>query len=361
MYFKKKSYGKPYRHGKKRYGRRSSRRRGRSRGRSSSRASGLRRGGIRLQRIYMACFYPITGYRSRQLTEKGKRKLVFNKVDGYVDLPVTVACGRCIGCRLERSRQWAIRCVHEASMHTDNCFLTLTYNDENLPADGTLVLKHWQDFMKRMRKKYGTGIRFFHCGEYGRRGGRPHYHACIFGFAFSDLVLWREKKGVRLYTSKSLDKLWGKGFATVGEVSFESAAYVARYIVDKINGEKWLSDDEHICKGTGEISFRKREYVTMSRGCKALGTGGIGKAWYEKYSSDVYPQDLVVLRGRKMKPPRFYDNLYEIDNPEGFKKMKGSRIAASKKQLDNQTPERLQVREKVQKARLNKLVRPLED
>lgn len=102
----------------------------------------------------MPCYHPIQGWKSRFPNQKGKRPIVF-KQNSYADLdsPVTLACGRCIGCRLEYSRQWAVRCVHEASLYDDNCFITLTYDNENLPEGGTLVKKHFQDFMKRLRKK----------------------------------------------------------------------------------------------------------------------------------------------------------------------------------------------------------------
>ena len=135
----------------------------------------------------MPCYRPIKGYRSRRLNaETGKRPVVFNPRDGFYDQPVDLPCGQCIGCRLERSRQWAIRCVHEASLHERNCFITLTYRDECLPTNGSLDLDAFQKFMKRLRRRFGEGVRFFHCGEYGENFGRPHYHAILFNLDFSD-------------------------------------------------------------------------------------------------------------------------------------------------------------------------------
>ena len=93
----------------------------------------------------MPCYHPISGYRSRHLNKSGKRSIVFDKKNGYIDMPITVKCGQCIGCRLEYSRQWAIRCLHEAQLHEDNCFITLTYDDENLPHNGSLTKPHFQD------------------------------------------------------------------------------------------------------------------------------------------------------------------------------------------------------------------------
>ena len=185
----------------------------------------------------MACYHPLKGYRSSELTKNGKRKIVFNRNQGYADLPVTVPCGQCIGCRLERSRQWAIRCHHEASLYENNSFITLTYADEYLPQNGSLDLNAQQKFFKRLRKKYGSGIRFYACGEYGSKFGRPHYHACLFNHDFADKTLWKITNDVPLYRSSSLEELWPYGHSSVGNVTFQSAAYVARYILKKITGE----------------------------------------------------------------------------------------------------------------------------
>ena len=102
----------------------------------------------------MACYHPIKAYRARRLNPSGKRGIVFNIKDGYEDMPVELPCGQCMGCRLEHSRQWAIRMMHEASQYENNCFITLTYDNEHLPPDGSLQLSHFQDFFKRFRKKF---------------------------------------------------------------------------------------------------------------------------------------------------------------------------------------------------------------
>lgn len=272
-----------------------------------------------------------------------------------MDLPVTVPCGQCVGCRLERSRQWAIRCLHEASLHPRNSFITLTFNNDNLPRDRSLDVRHFQLFMKRLRKRFGDGIRFFHCGEYGEKFGRPHYHACLFNFDFEDKKLWKVVRGNKLYTSESLQELWPYGFSTIGEVTFQSAAYVARYIMKKITGD---DADEHYsraCPLTGEVWRIRPEYVTMSR------RPGIGKGWLEKYQSDVYPRDFVVVNGKKMKPPKYYDAQFEIDQPAVMRKIKKRRVKGAALHTDNNTPDRLQVREAVQKARLKKLIRGIDE
>lgn len=277
---------------------------------------------------------------------------------GFADLPVTLPCGRCVGCRLERSRQWAIRCVHEASLYENNCFITLTYNDANLPKGKTLVLRHFQLFMKRLRKKFGEDIRFYHCGEYGEQFGRPHYHACIFNHDFDDKKLWKENNGVPLYRSADLEKLWsvrGKslGYSSVGGVTFQSAAYVARYIMKKITGDQADAHYEYIDE-EGEIFQKKPEYTTMSR------RPGIAAGWFKKFNSEVYPSDQIVLNNVKMKPPKFYDRQFEILNQSEYDQIKRKRILnARKKQADN-SPKRLKVREAVTLARVAQLPRTLQ-
>lgn len=223
-------------------------------------------------------------------------------------------------------------------------FLTLTYRPENLPKDGSLQPKHFQDFMKRYRFWLEhKRIRFFHCGEYGEKNDRPHYHALIFGHRFKDLELHTKINGNSLYTSEKLNELWGHGYCLIGDVTFESAAYVARYVTKKITGEKALHHYNEIDLETGEILKERRpEYVTMSR------RPGIGKTWFEAYSGDVYPLDEVIIRGKKMKPPRYYNSLEEKLDPDEYFRIKAARIAAAKKpevQKDN-TWDRLQVKEK---------------
>lgn len=191
----------------------------------------------------MACFHPLSGYRAEAVNpDTGKHSIVFDRRKarfGGVLLQdqIEVPCGQCIGCRLERSRQWALRCVHEASLHDENCFITLTYDPEHLPiyfrddgpALGTLCKEDFQNFMKRLRERIGTKIRFFHCGEYGEQLGRPHYHAIIFGYDFADKTpIEVSDGGHNQFVSEMLTEVWGKGRCTIGAVTFDSAAYVAR-------------------------------------------------------------------------------------------------------------------------------------
>lgn len=302
----------------------------------------------------MTCYYPLDGWRSKVPGVNGKRAITFNPSEGYGDLPMQVPCGQCIGCRLEKSRQWALRCMHEASLHEDNCFLTLTYNDENLPANNSLNLRDFQLFMKRLRKAYGSNIRFFHCGEYGEKNGRPHYHAIIFNFDFPDKVLYSVRDGNRLFTSVALDNLWRRGFCSIGTVTFESAAYVARYCLKKVVGKDSDKFYERIDPSTGEVVQVAKEYATMSR------RPGIGQGWYEKFRGETYRDDFVIRDGVKMRPPKAYDKYLESDDPVLHRKIVGARKRQAAKHADNNTPERLRVRETVQKRRAQLLPRSLD-
>ena len=303
----------------------------------------------------MPCFNPLTAYQAAMPDSAGKRSVIFNKSKAHDHREIKLPCGQCVGCRLERSRQWAIRCMHEAQMHKKNCFITLTFSPEELekrPNQWSLDVREFQLFMKKLRKKFGKGIRFYHCGEYGEKNKRPHYHACIFGFDFPDKQLWKvTPTGHRLYTSKELEKLWPQGFSTIGDVTFESAAYVARYIMKKITGKNAENYYEWIDATTGEIRNLKPEYNTMSR------RPGIGRSWLQKYKSDVYPRDYVIVNGKKCRPPKYYDGQLKTDRPYEFEEILYNRQKNAEKHIDNNTPERLKVREAVQTAKLKLLPR----
>lgn len=304
----------------------------------------------------MACFSPLTGYRPKD----GSATLTFDRALGQVDTSVEVACGQCKGCRLESCRQWAVRCMHEAQMHERNSFITLTYNNQNLPADLSVDVEHWKLFAKRLRYYQGK-FRYYHCGEYGEATpangmiARPHYHALIFGLDFfEDRKFWKNNKsGDRLYTCEALDEIWGKGFTTIGEVTQQSAGYVARYTMKKLNGKKAEAEYGERCDPrTGEISFyRQPPYATMSL------RPGIGASWFEKYYLDVYPSDEVVVDGRKTRPPRFYDKELAKFDPVLLDEIKHERGKTGNLHKSNNTPERLAVREYILEEKTKRLTR----
>lgn len=300
----------------------------------------------------MPCYSPLEGYWSRRRNPSGKRGVVFSASEGFLDRPVKVPCGQCVGCRLERSRQWAIRLMHERAMHEENCFITLTYDDKHLPPYGSLRKSDFQKFMKRLRKANSDKrIRYFHCGEYGDITGRPHYHAILFGIDFSDRYSWAVRKGHPTFRSRSLENLWKDGHSEIGSVTFESAAYVARYVMKKRTGKDSAKHYERMDPETGEVVELEREYCTMSR------RPGIGSEWLERYGHETYRDDTVVMRGREMRPPRFYDDKYEVVEPELVAEAKAKRQA--KRDRKEETPERMEAREACAYARLSRLERSM--
>jgi hypothetical protein len=191
-------------------------------------------------------------------------------------------------------------------------------------------------------------------GEYGENFGRPHWHACIFGLDFDDKKLWkRTAANSLLYRSQNLELLWPFGYSSIGDVTFESAAYVARYIMKKVTGKNAAEHYQEIDPDTGEITNRTPEFTKMSL------KPGIGYEWYKQYTSDVYPHDYVVIRGKKVKPPKYYDKKYKIDNPYEFDELLYIREKSAKLHFEDNTPERLLVKEQVAKAKLQKLKRNL--
>lgn len=265
----------------------------------------------------MPCYHPLSAFQSDARAD-GKTSISFKGDSG--GRPISLPCGRCIGCRLERSRQWACRMMHEASLHERNCFLTLTFDQDNCPADYSLNVVTVQKFLKRYRKRCGK-FRFFNAGEYGEKNFRPHYHLCIFGHDFSDKIPCKVDTGKDMeWVSPTLLELWPFGDHRIGTLTFESAAYVARYVTSKITGE--LAEDHYtrVIQSTGEIVNVEPEFATMSR------RPGIGTGWYDKYQHNVFPLDRVVQRGIASKPPRAYEKLLEKRNPELYAKLKASRI-----------------------------------
>lgn len=269
----------------------------------------------------MACYFPLQAFRSSELTSTGKRSITFDYREAFTSDILSLPCGRCIGCRLDRSRQWACRCMLESSLHDSNSFVTLTFSDENLPYANSLSVRTFQLFMKRLRFKFGNGIRFYGCGEYGDKLGRPHYHAILFGLDFPDKFFWKMSGDYPIYRSPSLESVWSYGHSYIGAVTFESAAYVARYVMKKITGD--LAADHYVDVNTGVV--RDPEFNIMSR------NPGVAKPWLDRYVSDVYPHDFVVIRGKKVKPPRYFDKLFEKAFPDQFDELKIDRFNDSLK------------------------------
>lgn len=300
----------------------------------------------------MPCYAPMPAVRmgdgSVKFVSRNKKG-----VDGTLELP----CGQCIGCRLERSRQWAMRCLHESSLYESNAFITLTYDDSNLPPGGSLNYPDFQRFMKRLRKNSKSSIRFYMGGEYGESTARPHFHACLFGYDFPDKVYFcKSASGEKLYTSEFLESLWPFGLSSIGDVTFASAAYIARYCVQKVTGD--AADLHYSCPEFVDEDGVIRSSVVPEFNHMSL-KPGIGARWLSKYQTDVFPRDYVVVNGVKTKPPKYYDVLFERDNPGVFSDLVAQREldAYSGFLSGEQSTARLDVKRQVKSAQLTQLKR----
>lgn len=350
----------------------------------------------------MPCYHPLDAWiHNSQKSPNGKNKLLFSyhpKTCDRTTPDLQVACGRCIGCRLAKSREWSVRCMHEASLYWDNCWLTLTLNDEYMYSrENPYSVQKGQKseitrFLKRLRKKYGSGIRYFYCAEYGetcffcnrtemmchQKGcgefhpwrGRPHYHVCLFNHDFNDKTLFKIINDKKHYTSETLDLLWtdpdtklNMGTATISELTADSAGYTARYSLKKITGDLAEQDDpitkiKHYQRLThdGQIIDLEPEYVNMSRGSSKLKTGGIGKGWLDLYPKEVLDNDSVLFKSLKIKPPRYYDDkLMDLD-PHTVEENKLIRIDKAENDVNN-TLDRLATREMITLRKTEKLYR----
>jgi len=303
------------------------------------------------------CRFPLAAF------QLSNGEVVFREKTGQDSVrSLFLPCGRCALCRRERSRQWAVRCMHEAKLYDENCFVTLTYDDSHLPVDKSLKYSDYSAFMRRLRKYVARSrdlrvspLRFYMCGEYGGETKRPHYHACLFNFDFRDKLYFKSVAGFKLYTSATLSRLWPFGNHLIGSVTFESAAYVARYCLDKITGDLAKRHYEYVDGETGEIHDRVPEFN------KSSNRPGIGAPWLARFMSDVYPKGNVVANGRLAKAPRYYDKIFKreatVEELDRFVQARWemSQIARP----EDNTDERLEVREKVMLARLNLFKRSL--
>lgn len=242
-------------------------------------------------------------------------------------------------------------------MHDDNCFITLTYDDDHLPWDGSLQKHHFQNFLKRLRwHNRHKSIRYFMCGEYGDGGegkpGRPHYHAILFNHDFGDKTLWAERDGIPTWVSDELSRLWPFGFSTVGRCTWQTAAYVARYTTKKKTGDAAKTHYWRLLTTDLEIEIEP-EYANMSL------KPAIGKTWFDTYPGDCYPSDYVTHNGKKFRVPRYYDKLLDQADPGELARLKRIRVEKARERHAENTGKRLRDREKVTLAKLKSLNRQL--
>ena len=322
----------------------------------------------------MPCYRPLKAYKAQEINpETGKHRITFNPHKALVQgSALTLACGQCIGCRADKAQGWGIRCQHEAQMHDASCFFTLTYDDENVPADYSVKLTDWQKFLRRTRKRIGLkGLRFAGGGEYGERGLRPHYHGLFFNYDFPDKRYICKRNGHPVYSSKLLGELWPLGSSELGTVTHASAAYCARYALKKITGKG--ADDHYwrVSPVDGSPYRVEPEFFTMSR------RPGLGTAWFDKFGSDAFSASVVVSSpfpnrvgrvssvsegvradGRTVRPPDFYLNKLSEAERQAVKRQR-KRFSLKPEARANSTPDRLAVREEVHRDRMKRLIRPL--
>jgi len=309
----------------------------------------------------MPCFYPLKGYKDIQTGG-----LTFNQTGTAQTLEV--ACGQCLGCRLDHAIMWAIRIVHESYLHLDNegnCFVTLTYRDPDkctkqqykdgyyIPSNYSLRPLDVSKFIRKLRKSVTHKVRYFYCGEYGDENQRPHYHIVLFNHSFKDQQLWKDDQGFYTYTSPSLEKLWPWGFSTVQELNYETAAYCAKYSLKKITGAR---AKEHYlrCDDNGEAYWLLPEYIRMSTGRNK--PCGIGAGFYEQFSDDIFPSDEVPVPGKGIirKVPRYYQNILSTEDPAMLEEIKNLRQIFKKAHKGDFSPERLHDRYICARARQTK-------
>lgn len=304
----------------------------------------------------MTCHHPLKAYKSRERNPATGRYLVtFNPVKALVEgSSFSVPCGRCTGCKIARSREMAARCYHEAQMYDVNSFVTLTYDDTFLPSNYSVDKTELQLFMKRLRKSIEPArVRFFGVGEYGEQTLRPHYHALLFNYQPHDLkYLKQTKSGQKLYTSDSLSKVWPYGLVSIGNVTYQSAGYVARYAMKKLNGENERTALYYTRQHplTGTFHTVEPEFALSSR------RPGLGSSWFDKFKTDAFPSDFIVVDGKKHPVPTYYTKKLSEEEATPFKR---SRRLAATRDRANSSPDRLKVREEVLAAKIKLLKREL--
>ncbi|UPW41118.1 replication initiator protein [Sigmofec virus UA08Rod_5492] len=334
----------------------------------------------------MGCYHPTIAWISKEKNPETGKKIVQFSVGQRALQPdflehfeqINIPCNQCIGCRLQYSREWAIRIQKESTLYNANWFLTLTYDNENVPWIDTvntetgeiilgnpLVPKHLTKFMKNLRDHWERhynhkGIRFYACGEYGELNERPHYHICLMNFPIpvEELVLESHNmEGDEIFSCEKIEKIWGKGMIRLGALTWQSAAYVARYMIKKQKGP----ETKAYYHSKGQIP----EFTRMSR------MPGIAREWYEEHKEEIYKNDELFIPKRggaiKLKPAKYFDRLYDIEQPERMETIKTMRKESalrSQKMKLSRTTQRLDEillnAEKMHKERSRKLIRPLE-
>lgn len=335
----------------------------------------------------MSCFSPLHAI-SKGLNSNGKKNIYFPKTQFEYDNlskifePIEIPCGKCVGCRLANSRMWANRCLIESKEYSNNYFVTLTYSDDNLTfvkslnaqtgevqKRPTLVKKDMQKFMKDLRRymSYHFGIdniRFFGCGEYGTKKSRPHFHMILFNCPLNDLkYFFTNKAGDKIYRSEIIEKVWNKGLCSVGEVTWNSIAYTARYVMKKQKGKTSgfvLNEESDLTYGLVP------EFMNCSR------SPGIARKFFEDNKHEIYQTDEIILsdgkrKVLKIKPPKYYDDLYDLENHAVIESIKKSRkelaeynLALQLERTDLSKEEYLALKRRAKESQICRLLRSID-
>lgn len=302
----------------------------------------------------MPCYYPLDGWRSKKPNDNGRYPITFKRNDAQQDMPLRVPCGKCLGCQTDRAKEWAIRAVHESKKHHHNSFLTLTFQDEFLPSNGSISKRDVQLFMKKLRFGiYPKKISYMACGEYGGILGRPHYHALIFGYDFPDKKELKQSNGKILYNSLELENYWPWGHNFIGDVTYQSAAYVARYTTKKILGPEAEEHYKRVNTQTGEITAIEPEFLLTSR------NPAIGRNWVENYHLDLQ-KGFITNEGAKIGIPKYYMKKYADLDEYNHSRLKSERALAYDSFDPENALDRVRVKEQVFKAKIQSLKRTLE-
>ena len=278
----------------------------------------------------MSCFYPRIAFQAG-FNENGKKNVKFARlrVDWsikeyklhYGNSIFLMPCGKCEGCKLEKARDWATRCVLESKYHDESCFLTLTYSDKDYPATLEEHKRNIDSFIDSLRN-VGLKIRYFGCSERGSHTKRLHFHVIIFGWCPDDLEVYsRGSHGDLLYTSKFLQKYWYKGFSIVGFMTFQSAGYVARYTTKKI-GE---NDSFIFMSNRPGIGFQylKDNAELIVKYDAVYGDFGDSTSapvprYFNRFLSEWFPKEYEKLQARRIRNITLHDNNALINMRTGY-------------------------------------------
>lgn len=277
----------------------------------------------------MACHYPKPAYLSRD------GKITFTKRDALPSASgfTYIRCGMCRGCKFDHARDWAVRCYHEAQLHERACAITLTYDEEHLPPHGSLSKRDLQLFFMRLRNAVApVKIRYFACGEYGTRKGRPHYHVILFGYCPSDRSrVWTKSEAgnIQYLDLEVFEKAWPHGVAPWADFHHHAARYVAHYTADKLKSYAKDKIDPETGLRPYEVMDRDGQIwqLTPEFQLQSL-KPAIGLKWLEKNWREVFPADSCVMDGREYPPPRYYYKWLKEHHPDVWQIVQAKRKAA---------------------------------